>query len=92
MRFYGLSDTHVLDMPVSRFWFLYGCVFRIEAQEDIRRLNLQMTVAGMEPSADAINGMHASLRKDMGRVMEFDAYDGPDPDAKERLMALAAGF
>lgn len=91
MRFYGLSDTHVLAMPVVRFWFLYQTALRIEAQEDLRLLNIAVNTAGMEPNVEGIKALSRNLSDGLGKVIEFDVdvENLPDPDFKERLRKLS---
>lgn len=91
MRFYGLSDTHVLAMPAVRFWFLYQTALRIEAQEDLRLLNIAVNTAGMEPNVEGIKSLSKNLSDGLGKVIEFDVdvSNLPDPDFKERLRKLS---
>jgi hypothetical protein len=93
MRFYGLSDTHVLQMPVGRFWFLYQTALRIEAQEDLRLLNIAVVTGGMEVNVDGVKSLSKGLSDNIGKVVEFEGLpnpdDLPDPDFRERLRKLA---
>ena len=68
MRFYGLSDRQLMEMPVVRFWLLNRSVDRIAAEESIRLAH----VAGAVQSGDVYTSLMSSLRGQMGRVMEID--------------------
>jgi hypothetical protein len=93
MRFYGLTDEHILKMPANRFWFLYNTALRIEAQEDLRLLNIAVKTGGMELDADGIKSLVNDLSEGVGKVIEFDRsieeLARPDPDFKEKLRKLA---
>lgn len=93
MRFYGLSDTHILAMPNIRFWFLYQTALRIEAQEDLRLLSITANTAGMEPNVEGIRALVKNLSDGVGKVVEFDGAEDPrnrpDSDFKERLRTLS---
>lgn len=68
MRFYGLSDRQVLEMPVTRFWLLHRSVDRIAAEESIRSAMIGASVQ----SGDGLSALLTDLRKQMGTVVDMD--------------------
>lgn len=50
--FYGISDQHVLKMPIKRFWLLSENIDRIEAQRDMRALTVANVAQGEEAARD----------------------------------------
>jgi len=68
MRFYGMSDQHVLSMPVKRFWLLHKNVDRLRAEEDTRILHVAIHAA----SGESASALADRLNKQMGVVFDVD--------------------
>ena len=77
MHFYGIAYRDVLALPVKTFWLLHKNVDRISAERDMRMI----MVMGSVQSSEALNGMTASLRKQMGVVVEIDEAAAAVEDA-----------
>jgi hypothetical protein len=88
IRFYGLSDTQVLDMPINRFWMLNTNIDRISAQEDYRAARAHMA---SQSTKDGIQSYFDGLTKEMGTVIVRDDTK-PDYEGIERLKGLAQRF
>lgn len=91
MRFYGMSDRQLMEMPVTRFWLLNRSVDRIAAEESIRLAQ----VAGAVQSGDSYTTLMTALRSQMGKVMEIENLDqeqlveGPDRAGLAALKLMA---
>lgn len=68
MSFYGLSDEHVLKMPISRFWLMSRSVDRISAERDMRAAR----VAASVQSGEGVEKLFDDLHKEMGEVARFE--------------------
>lgn len=64
MHFYSVGYTELLSMPISAFWELSRCVHRIQAEEDLRMINL--LGASFNGDKDYIN----SLKDARGAVVD----------------------
>ncbi len=89
MRFYGLSDEQVLQMPVRRFWLLHKNVDRIAAEEDIRVAAIAASVQSGESFNELMNG----LRKQMGEVVIIDRISQAMTEKLDRVgLAMLKGM
>lgn len=88
MRFYGLSDTHIFDMPINRFWLLNSNIDRISAQEDFRKARANMT---SQATKEGIHEYFDGLSKEMGTIVVRDETQ-PDYEGIEKLKRLAKSF
>jgi hypothetical protein len=88
MRFYGLSDTHVLDMPINRFWLLNSQVDRISAQEDYRSARANMV---SQSTKEGVRDYFDGLSKELGTIIVRDETQ-PDYEGIQKLKRLAQGF
>lgn len=86
MRFYGLSDTHVLEMPVHRFWLLLGNADRIQASETHSLLGALSAAQG---GKEAVRDLSDRLNARVGLVVvEHNEFD---PKGARRLKLMSAG-
>ena len=85
MRFYGLSDTHVLQMPISRFWMLNTNVDRVSAQEDYRTARAHMV---SQSTKEGVRDYFDGLAKELGTIIVRDETQ-PDYEGVQRLKSLA---
>lgn len=93
MRFYTLTDEHVMEMPVTRFWFLFRTISRLEADESISLFDVTFRSSG-QGSADVYREYRKALVEAKGVVFRTEgltANDQPDPDYREKLRRLASG-
>lgn len=63
-----MTHDKVLAMPISLFWFLYGQIDRMRAEDDLRRLN----VAAASQSPDAATSLSGSFRAELRKVVKID--------------------
>ena len=68
MHFYGLSDRHVLDMPIRRFWLLVKNINRISAERDMRTLTV--TTVAAQGNDEARKSYRSQLILEMGTVVK----------------------
>lgn len=68
MSFYGLSDEHVLKMPISRFWLMSKAIDRISAERDIRAARIAISVQ----SEEGVGKLFDDLHNEMGEVARFE--------------------
>lgn len=83
-HFYGMRDTHVLSMPIRRFWLMSSMVDRIQAQEDIRAARISRFANADQDSAQSTMN---DLRQEVGTVIV--SWDKPDFEGIERLKLIA---
>jgi len=50
-----MSDKHIMEMPVDRFWLFSGCVDRMNASEDMRRVAAQTAINSQESQDKALD-------------------------------------
>ena len=81
MSFYSLSDEQVLKMPVGRFWLLEKNVARIQAESDIRNVNV-VSVPHVKNGQEVQN----RLIEELGTIVVMNHKR--DDNASQRLMAL----
>lgn len=67
-----MSDTHVLKMPIKRFWMMNGNIERVQAQRDIRTLSVVASAQSGEMAQETRDG----LLGEMGTV----AISAPERD------------
>jgi hypothetical protein len=93
MRFYRLTDEHVMAMPVSRFWFLYEMLPRVRADESLDLLEIAVR-SNVESGPKLYEGYRSALIKLKGSVTSADAPavldDAPEPGYQAKLRRLAA--
>jgi len=78
-----MTDRGVLDMPVSRFWFMSSQLPRIMAETDLRSQTLTASMG----SGDAVKEYRQHLIDQMGPVItEAPKFD---PVGWAKLKALA---
>ena len=63
-----MSPQTVRDLPARTFWMFNKNIDRLSAERDMR----SASVAIQSQSGEAIKEMFVDLRKQMGRVVEFD--------------------
>lgn len=74
MRFYGISDRTVLDMPFPRLLLLYSQIAPLQAEEELSALTVQYTADPRRRAADLQRVMNGTTRtiddsqKAVGRV------------------------
>jgi len=88
MRFYGLSDQQVFDMPINRFWLLNSNVDRISAQEDYRAARTNMV---SQSTKDGVREYFDGLSKELGTIIVRDERE-PDLEGIQRLKKLSMKF
>lgn len=72
MREFGYRFDELLNLGIHRFWFLVATVERLRAEEDLRQIDLMMSVAGGETVKKQVE----LLQQEMGIVYEWTK---PDP-------------
>lgn len=85
MRFYGLTDVNVLEMPIGRFWMLNSNIDRISAQEDYRIARANMVA---QSTKNGVREYFDGLAKELGAVIVRDETQ-PDYEGIQRLKSLA---
>jgi hypothetical protein len=65
MRFYGLSYEEMLALPIKMFWFMNAQIDRINAQHDMRALEVTMC----SQSGEMAVGHHEKLVLEVGTVV-----------------------
>ena len=69
MSFYGFSDTRkLLATPIVTFWMLHKNIDRVSAERDLRVAD----VAIRSQSAEGVRSLFDDLKKQMGKVVDFD--------------------
>jgi len=68
MRFYGMSDQALFEMPARRFWLLHRSIDRIAAEETVRSAQ----VAAAAQNGESFTQFVADLRTQMGDVVKID--------------------
>ena len=87
VRFYGMSDAQVMEMPVSRFWLMRNNIDRVSAQEDMRAARRAVLA---NANKEYVNDYFKSLAKEIGTVVEREEV--PDLEGIQRLKSLASKF
>lgn len=72
MHFYHLSDGSLMEMPVRRFWFLYGQISRISAINDIRTIQAHSAIHG---GKETHQKTMEALREEMGTIIIDNTFD-----------------
>ena len=83
-----MSFEAVLELPEGRFWALYQQIDRLQAEEDMRRLNVSRA---SQAEQDAFSEYARDLSR---RIRGTEIETAPrsmerDPDASKRLAELA---
>jgi hypothetical protein len=52
MHFYALSYSEMMALPIKTFWFMNATIDRINAQKDMRSLNVAVCGQGGEGATD----------------------------------------
>jgi hypothetical protein len=87
MFHYGLSDRHVLRMPMRRFMFLNAQINRLLAEKDLRDLG----TATAAQSPDGTKNLQERLVLELGETVKVDPLEAePEEGAISTLAALAA--
>lgn len=68
MREYNMEYSKVLALPITLFWFLYGQIDRLRAEDDLRRLN----VAAASQSPEAAQSLSNGFRTQLDKVVKID--------------------
>ncbi len=82
LSFYGLTDTHVLKMPIKRFWLLSGSIDRMKSADDIRSIRVAAAVLDDESYKKTLQSLSSSVGDIATKVNEIDR------DGLERLKAI----
>lgn len=79
-----MTDEHVMNMPIKRFWLMSDSIDRIQAERDLRHISV-ITSAN---SADSIKEKINSLKSRIGKVVisDFGRDERGMQDLKRRLM------
>lgn len=81
-------------MPARVFWFMVRQAYRVRAAEDLRRYRLGITLAGMAPDKEMVDGAYKSLVDEVGMVQEVvggSLVEEPeDVDGKAWLKSIAS--
>lgn len=81
-----------MKMPLRVFWLLSNNIERIQAQLDLRTMNLRLRT-GMDTSGEAVNQMYEALIAETGEVVKMSLkaqINAPrDQDGFEQLRAMA---
>ena len=85
---YGIRDTHLLEMPVKRFWLFSECIDRMHSAEDIRAIRVAASVQDQASYDDSMS----KLRESVGEVATYEgginSRDERDPNATSILKSL----
>lgn len=81
MAFYALTDRQILEMPVGRFWMLERNIGRIQAENDLRSVNVVSA-----PHVKSPQEIQSRLTEELGTVIVLNHKR--DDDANKRLLAL----
>lgn len=65
MRYYKLGYRETLVLPIRTFWFMNGCVNRLEAESGLRDMEI---LAGVQTS-DGYEAVRSNLVSQMGTLM-----------------------
>lgn len=65
MGHYHMRYREILELPIRTFWFLNECVNRLEAESNLRRLE----VFASAQSAEGYESLRQSLVNQMGTLM-----------------------
>lgn len=99
LQFYGIDYDRLLKTPVRRFWFLNRQIDRIQAEKELRQVQVVGSTTNQETWKNTVEG----LQRTMGEIVVYEpsspvldiASDGRDPDFDregfERLRAMAQG-
>lgn len=61
MRFYGLDDVQVLNMPARRFWALESQISRLRSEEDLRLISANAATISEDNHRDVIDRLTLEL-------------------------------
>jgi hypothetical protein len=86
MAEYGLSDNHLLQMPLRRFWLLDKNITRLQAERELRQLPVMAATNG----GDLVKVLADRLSQELGTVVTVNVMTR-DPDATSKLKRLSAG-
>ena len=78
MAHYGLTDDHLLAMPIKRFWLLSDTIDRLNADKDVRAM--QVAVSAL--SGDSYRAGAERLEKVIGVVIDRDITITFEKDTK----------
>lgn len=81
MAFYSLTDEHLLQMPAKRFWLLEKNIGRLNAEFDLRQLNVISA-----PNLKNPQDVQQRLVEELGTIIIVNAKR--DEDAADRLRLL----
>lgn len=84
MSHYSLTDKHIVDMPIKRFWLLSGSIDRMYASNDIRAIRVAAAVL----SNEAYEEISSHLAETVGEISRREFYLDVDAinDLKKSLM------
>lgn len=87
VRFYGMSDQQVMDMPARRFWWMDRCINRLQAAEDMRHISL---AAAVNQGGDSLKNRVDHLKEELGTiaVVVKSNIEKTAPEAKRKLLRL----
>jgi hypothetical protein len=60
-----MTDRHVLDMPIKRFWLMNSSIERVSAQQNIRQVMVGLSSQGGEAAQETVD----RLTVEMGTVI-----------------------
>lgn len=88
VRFYGMTDGHVLNMPIRRFWYMEQQLERVRAQE----LSIQIPLMQCGMGGEHVKEYHHALQERVGQVADVRSteYVRTSDDDKKRLAALSS--
>lgn len=82
MRFYGLSATETLGLPIKTFWLLDSNIPRVRAEEDLRAMRIQAGTQNPKGYEELAN----NLAKEIGTVVVADATRDEEGFARLKRM------
>jgi len=83
MAFYGLTDEHLLRMPINRFWLLESNIQKLQAERDIRQMRLLLGAQSTQTRELA-----EQLSSELGTVV-IETNPDRDVEGIKRLKQLA---
>lgn len=94
MHCYGMNYQEVMAMPIRAFWFVSGCVERLQAGHDRRALVVANHAAGQESAQELMERLAEQSPEPVKLTVEavIEASSQRDEAGVSRLKAMASGL
>ena len=86
IHYYSLSENAVMGMPIRRFWLFVANIDRINAQKDLRALNVGACVQ----SPEGVKEYRNTLTVELGEIQGVEGRARGTVGTERQIMSMVA--